>query len=164
MDEELDRRRRSAEPPFDGLTITVEDLLPLARLRQVLVAVVGRLRPESPGRPLLTLHDWHEHDGWISPAKLSSWEEVEAFLASEEALRRSAPGDTYVRRAFFPESREFYLRWYVPDEYDQDSLPDWTGHFDVTCPPELAREIAALVRAVGVTDVLVVMPAEYFRQ
>jgi hypothetical protein len=162
VDEELDRRRRNGEPPFDGLTVTVEHLLPLPCLRQALISVVRRLRQEWPRSNLYSLHDWHEHDGWISPAKPSSWQEVEALLASEDALRRSAPGDTYVRLAFFPEGREFYLRWYVPADYDQDSLSDWTGHFDLTCRPELARELAALVGAGGVSDVRLGAASEHF--
>jgi hypothetical protein len=92
---------------------------------------------------LFTLNDWWEHDGFVNEAKAASWQDLVSALASDEAFLGLSQGDWAVRKAFFPAAYNFYLRVYVPAEYDND-YPEQRGDFDVTCSPELAAELAEL--------------------
>jgi hypothetical protein len=148
----LHQRWIAGHPPFDGLTLSLgsDDLVPLPALRRALQFVVGELEKMYPHHALHTAADWHEHDGCLSEPRASSWEELHAWLASDESLRAAGQGDTYVRTAVMPESGEFYLRFYVPDEYDND-YPEPRGSFDLACPEEVARVLAAET-ALGLTN------------
>ena len=145
MNEALEQRWRDGSAPFDGQTMAFrsEDLTPLPALRLALLAVVSRLRQSWPDAVLCTLDDWHEHDGFVSRAKLTSWQGFCSALASEEALLTLSTGESHVRRAFFPQTYDFYLRAYVPADYDSD-YPERRGDFDLTCARRLAAELADL--------------------
>lgn len=162
MDEEFVRRWRHSLPPFDGATLSLPDLLPLSRLQPILQSVVEILQRRYGNLELYTLHDWHEHDGWVSPSMPSRWDELMWVVSSRYALRGACTGDTYVSTGFFPESRAFYLRIYIPDEPDQPApTSEWTGEFDITCAESEAHEIEPLVhRQCGVT--LLREPASQF--
>ena len=166
MDSEFDRRWRATEAPFDGVTVALKGFTPLTDLRKVLVVMVDVLHAHHPDVPLLGLRDWHEHDGFLTEAHPSSWGELRSLLASEAALRGASAGDTYVRTAFFPEGRDFLLRLYVPDDYDNPfhdyddpSLVPY-GVFDVTCPEPLVLRVRGAAQGAG-ADVQVT-PAKAF--
>jgi hypothetical protein len=94
-------------------------------------------------------------------------QQLNDLLVSPEALMAACTGDTYVRKAYFSLERDYYLRIYVPDKYDNPfhspEDPDFVdcGLFDVTCSHLLAERIAAAVRATGVKD-LDLIPAKTF--
>ena len=151
MTEELEQRWREGASPFNGQTVTFssEDLVPLTPLRHALLAVVSRLQQGSPDVPLFTLEDWHEHDGYVAGSKPTSWANLFSALASDETLLSLSQGDWDVRRGFFPATCDFYLRVYIPADYDND-YPERRGDFDVTCASELANELAEIAaRASG---------------
>jgi len=141
----LEQRWRDGAAPFNGQTVLFAspDLTPLPALRFALLAVVSRLQQRWLASALCTLDDWHEHDGFVNEAKPASWQGISAALASESALFALSHGDSDVRRAFSPPTYDFYLRVYVPAEYDND-YPERRGDFDVTCALELADELADL--------------------
>ncbi len=143
MNGELERRWRGGIVPFSGQTITIdsEDLTPLTPLRHALLAVVSRLQQRWSDAALLSLDDWHEHDGFITVAKPISWVYLLSTLASDETLLALSHGDWAVRMSFFPKTYDFYLRVYVPADYDSD-YPERRGDFDITCASELAAELA----------------------
>jgi len=149
MTGELERRWRAALTPFDGLTVASAsaDLTPLPALRLALLAVASALRQRWPEPALFTLDDWHEHDGFLSAARPASWQDLSDALASDKALLTLSHGDSEVRRAFFPATYDFYLRVYVPDDFD-NGYPERRGDFDLTCGAGLAADLAASACAV----------------
>ena len=158
MDAEFERRWRGGMAPFDGMTLRAkDDGLPLSALRRALLAA---LAPRST-LPLWMLHDWHQHDGYVSSAVRTSWHDLRAMVASEDALYAARSGDTGVCKAFFPENRSFYLRFDPNDDVDAEAYAGRSGTFDVTCAPSLAETIAHGLHAVGIGD-FVVEPAQAF--
>ena len=132
--------------PFDGQTVAIEaeNLTPLPPLRQALSAVVSLLQQRWPNAVLLSLDDWHEHDGYLTGGKPTSWTALASALASEDSLVTLSTNVWEVRKAFFPETNDFYLRIYVMTDLDDD-YPEPCGDFDVTCAPTLAAELAESV-------------------
>jgi hypothetical protein len=148
MTPELYERWTLRQHPFDGLAVSPagEDLVPLSTLCPALRYLVERLQSMYGDRMLSTAPDWHEHDGYVSEARPSTWEEVCSWLTSEDTLHLASQADTYVRTAIIPEGAEFYLRIYIPDESDHD-YPEPRGTFDLTCSEEVARSLAAAVES-----------------
>lgn len=168
MDAEMERRWRGGLPPFDGVTVTLEDHVPLPVLRRLLLPVFDVLQARYSHAALFTFHDWHEHDGCGLDSKPGSWEELRAILASDEALASSYARDTYVRTGFLPAGREFYLRLYVPSAGDNPHYarddPDLVtvGTFDVTCAPDLAMELVAAMEEIGGATLRLAPAREFF--
>jgi hypothetical protein len=166
MDSEFDMRWRQAEAPFDGVTIFLTDFVPLSALRPMLIAVVNVLHAYCPHSHLFRLEDWHEHDGYVKEATPTTWQELQAALASVDALQRESMGDTYVRTAWFPQERDFLLRFYIPDIYDNPYFdhddPHLVHHgiFDVTVQEPLASQVQAAAQEAGA--VINSMPAKAF--
>ncbi len=166
MDSEFDRRWRAAQAPFDGVTVVMDKLVALPVLRRALIAVVGVLHAHRPGEPLFRLQDWHDHDGFVTKAHPSSWLELRSLLDSDDALAGASAGETHVRTAFFPQGRDFLLRVYVPDVYDNpyhahdDPRLVHYGLFDVTCQWPLA--LALREAAQGAWIAALVRPAKAF--
>jgi hypothetical protein len=146
MDAELELRWRVGGIPFDGVTVTVETLMPLTQLRQALLVLVYELEAHWPDAVLRYLHDWHEHDGvTLPPLRTCAWAEVRQLLASDEVLYAARADDTYVRVGLYPEGAEFYLRFY-PEADDEEPDPpraEHLGDFDLTCSPALAEAVTA---------------------
>jgi hypothetical protein len=152
MDAEFDRRWHNSLPPFDGLTVTLREYVSLPLLQPILVGIVDKLFAYRPNASLSRLLDWYEHDGFINAARPSSWQELRSIVTSPESLvARFHLGDSYVCEGFFPADRDFYLRFYIPDAYDnpfhQFDDPDLVhyGIFDVTGPESLVTPIAAAI-------------------
>ena len=163
MDEEMVRRWRQGLAPFDGLLVGTDDCLPLPILRAVLIAVGRRLQHSHPEPHLLTLQDWHEHDGYVNSARSTSWQELWETLASDDRLYASRSSEDEVSNAFFPEDRSFYWRYHLLDEYEEpDDRPGRQGWFDVTCAEPLARDLVEAIRAKGVTEITVEPAKQYF--
>ncbi len=168
MDSEFERRWRKGHSPFDGLTLTSRDYVPLPLLRQELACVVERLHKDNPDTALLRLSDWHEHDGFMSIAEPASWQELQSLLLSDVMLRAVCTGDTNVRTNFFPIKRDWCLRLYIPDDCDNpfyshdDPNPVQYGIFDVTCRAPLAEEIENSLREILVNNLDVIPAKDFF--
>lgn len=163
MDQEMVRRWRQGLAPFDGLHVGTDDYLPLPLLRSVLIAVGGRLQRDHPEALLLTLQDWHEHDGYVTSPRSTSWQELWSTLACDDRFYASRSSEDQVSNAFFPEDRSFYWRYHVLDEDEEpDYYPGRHGWFDVTCAAPLARDLVEAVRAEGVTEIRVQPAKQYF--
>lgn len=143
MDAEMDRRWRANEPPFDGVRLAPDALLPVADLSAAITVVTDHLsRSMSPDSRLWFVEDWHEHDGYVKKAEPASWQMIREW-SKRENLR---PGDTYVRAAFFPDSRSFYFRYYVADEEPGEAME---GEFDLTGPKPLIDSTALALAEAG---------------
>jgi hypothetical protein len=147
MDEELTQRWKSRLEPFNGVTLELPSPgLSLADLRSVVETVVAVLKNGAVSVSLMTLADWHQHDAYVSQATPSRWSELLEALASDEAFLQIWPGDTFVRRAYFPSHRGWYLRIWFDDDDELDSQNRPTrGNFDVTGPEQLAAAIQGRV-------------------
>jgi hypothetical protein len=146
MDEELNRRWREGRAPFNGVTVHLEQHIPLSDLRAALLVVVDTLKEQWPDATLDRMEDWHEHHGVPSRPEETTWSEIERTLASDDSLYAARTGDTYVHIGLCPSSREFYLRFYPMDEDTPDA--GWPkervgryGSFDLTCDQRLAEMV-----------------------
>ena len=152
MDEEMESRRLNGQPPFDGTTVYLSNFVPLSTLRELLAPVIAILHARFPDAEMLKFDDWHEHDGYVNLSHTSSWNDVQAIVASDDALiTEASTGETYVRTAFYSTICEFLLRVYVPDSsdnpyhsHDDPNLVHY-GVFDVTCSTVLAKEICSAI-------------------
>jgi hypothetical protein len=146
MDQEFERRWRGGLLPFDGMTLYLESLLPFSQLQPLLQAVAHSVHHGWRDQKLLTLRDWHEHDGYITAAETTVWHNLLAIVSSPDSLLGACTGDTYVSTAFFPESRDFYLRIYVSDTHDEpEGVCERAGSFDLTGSPQLIDRTQAAV-------------------
>ncbi|WP_119321561.1 hypothetical protein [Capsulimonas corticalis] len=168
MDQDFDQRWRAAATPFDGVTIYSAGCAPLAELRYTLNAVFNILREQSPNAELFNLSDWHEHDGYVNEATPSSWNELQSYLISTDALKGLSTGETYVRIAIFSKHRDFLLRVYIPDAYDNPhfgyddpNLVD-CGIFDFTSTEPLALRIRDAAMDAGASDIRMMPAKEFF--
>jgi hypothetical protein len=170
MDADLEARWRLATSPFSGKTVYVDEFIPLADLRAALSIALTELSMRFGGESLLRADDWHEHDGYISEAEPSDWTELKALTTSDEAILRACTDETYVRRAYFTQSRGFLLRIYVPSPYDDPHLLHddpalvRSGVFDVSCDASMAGELISTAKASGVADLRSTSAKEFFDQ
>ena len=118
MDQIFDMRRRYASPPFDGSTLVLHNFAPLPSFQKIVAIVAERLHKDNSESELFKLEDWHEHDGFQSDPSPTNWQELLTLVGSEENLREARAGDALVRTCFFPLERDWYLRLYIPDIYD----------------------------------------------
>jgi hypothetical protein len=148
MTADLNTRWLAGLTPFDGITLSLGtgDLVPLPFLRRALRGLVERLQQRFPDEDLYTAEDWHEHDGYVSEARRTTWDGVRSWLASEEALYAAGSDDTYVWIALFPEGLAFYLRFYIPRDAESED-PERRGDFDLTCSRALVGELAVIAAA-----------------
>src|SRR5262245_6333327 len=109
MTPELDSRWRAAAAPFDGKVLVLDEADGLVRLRSVLIQAYYELRPAFP--LIYQYDDWHEHDGLVVSAKRASWDRVFAATATVRSLFDSRHDDFAVRRAIYPASFEWLLRY-----------------------------------------------------
>ncbi|NJM54764.1 MAG: hypothetical protein HC841_01490 [Verrucomicrobiae bacterium] len=141
MDENLENRWLNGLAPFSGNVIRPVDWIPLSELRQCLKAIVGQLKTDFGNARLLTLHDWHDHDGCRLAAKKSSWEELEKCLETDDSLYLARTGDFAVRIGVYPETAEWYFRFYVEDEDGDEQYPGKWGDFDLTANEQTLAKI-----------------------
>lgn len=160
MDAEFTRRLNADEAPFDGVTIYPEDIIPLPEARIALVRIVALLRETWGDAGLCRLDDWFEHDGVVLKARPTSWEEVENYLASDEALYAARTGDTYVKIGIFPTDRRFYLRIDVIDESDETDREGRWVTFDLTCNPMQSRRLQD--ELLQLSEAILSIPAKKF--
>jgi hypothetical protein len=168
MDAEFEIRWREGRFPFDGTTVALTEYVPLATLREALLIAVGHLRQYRPTSTLWCLDDWHAHDGCVTEAQRTTWQELDALLSSSDGLKAASTGDTYVCRGYFPVERDYYLRLYVPDvsdnpfhAHDDPNLVE-VGLFDLTCQWPMAKRIAEEIGAVGIQVIELVPAKEFF--
>jgi hypothetical protein len=143
VDAVLESRWREALPPFDGM-ILLSQSLRTDELRAEVSDVVSQL-PRSDS--LNTFHDWHEHDGYVTPAQVEPWTSLEEAVSAAASFAAWSSDDTFVRRAWYRSDFSFLLRWCLSSDPDDFGLPPGTpgGQFDLTASPELIGRISALV-------------------
>lgn len=150
MDSVLEHCWKEGVAPFDGATIfdASEGEISLIKLRQSTLAVINILEAQFPQAALLVLDDWHEHDGFISSSKESTWPEIRTRLINDEAFLYFKTDDFQVAKAVYPKGMQFYLRIYIDEE---SSSSEGVGEIDVTVPLQLATAIAEAFRNSGLT-------------
>ncbi|AIE85655.1 hypothetical protein [Fimbriimonas ginsengisoli] len=162
MDLEFARRWQNGLPPFDGLTVSTADYIPISVLRHALIGATELLYEQRPEASLFKLHDWHWHDEYLSEPQPYSWADLGSALLYDSALIAASPADDLVFLGVFPEQRDWYLRLYVPQV---DDLPGYEyltrhGRFDITGPSSLVHPIARDAQRNGLT--LTISPASDF--
>jgi hypothetical protein len=163
MDQEMERRWRTGLPPFDGLILHQADLVPLSRLRLVLIDVVEILSRDREAEGLAKVADWHEHDGFVALPERSSWQELRSILVSGDTLFASGTGETYVSTGYFPTDRAFYFRIYIPDEYDLPrDCTEKQGQFDLTCGEAMAERVLNAVEQTSSVRLIKTPAKPYF--
>jgi hypothetical protein len=143
MNTELEKRWKEGKKPFDGKVLSLEDFFVLPELLEFLKTISMVLKQRYSNLGLFILDDWHEHDGYLTSANECSWKLIDEILSSKKSLYNSRPGDTFVRKAIFPENLEFLFRYYVMDEDEDSEYPGIWGDFDICGPSVLLDEIQA---------------------
>jgi hypothetical protein len=147
MDKELQTDFQKGATPFDGDVIITSDLLEIGSLQESLLSIVKFLHNEFSSATLLTFEDWHEHDGFITESAPAKWDQLEGVLVNVKTLYDSRQGDTYVRRAYYPSSKEFLLRYYVLEkDEDPNEYPGIWGDFDVISDSDTLEGIVSGLR------------------
>ena len=139
----LESLRKKGAAPFDQQVLHPDDWLPIDELRSSLATVMNVLRGQYPSAKLFGLDDWHEHDGYISPSRSSSYAEIESAFSTEKALYDARHGNYRVFRAFYSETGDFLFRFCVNDEDDDEQYPGIWGSFDVSGSVALLESIRA---------------------
>jgi len=141
MDEILENSWKNRTKPFDNESLCLNDLVRISDLRQSILAIFEILQIRYGNEELFVNDDWHEHDGFITPSRKTSWQLIEETLKSDKSLYESRHGDFCVYNLLFTRNRDFVLRIYVSDEDDDTEYPGIWGEFTVTSAPELLKEI-----------------------
>lgn len=151
VDSEYERRWMEGETPFDGLTMSTQDYIPVGVLRRALRTIVFHLQRRWGEADLFSLHDWHFHDSYVSTEKPIAWAEILAIVSTDENVIDASPGDDQVFLGIFPEDRDWYLRFYVPEIDDLPGCEYLTRHgrFDLTGPSNLVKSLEREIQATG---------------
>jgi len=160
MDQVFEMRWRASSPPFDGVTLCLPSPIALTDLRLSLEGIVNVLAWRYGRTGLYQFTDWHQHDGFITRATASSWDDLRNHLGSDHAFRKVCPYELGLRTAFFSREREFLLRVSLSEAYDSTET-FYHGVFDITCHETLAQRLIEAAVSVNPAD-LQIVPAKAF--
>jgi hypothetical protein len=148
MDAVMEARWREGLPPFDGVILQSQSLR-MDELRAQVSELVAML-PRT--NQLTTFLDWHEHDGYVTPADEKVWGSLEEAVSDPARFEVWSSDDTFVRRAWYPTDFAFLLRWCLSSDPDDFGLPPGgpAGRFDVTASPELVDQLSTVVPEGGI--------------
>ena len=146
MTPELHKRWCKALPPFDGNAVVADLEHDIGALRDMIAFLLDVLRHQFPA--VLAFDDWHEHDGFISEARQTSWESVANATKNPQAIYQSRHNDFAVRRGLHPPSFEWVLRYNIDDEDPSNPATAWCD-LDFSCTP--TSDVARLVECVNRT-------------
>lgn len=158
MNDELTRRLRSGQVPFDGNVLHFAP--PLASRSQLACAVAiatRALRRRLGDIDILVLEDWLEHDDWISTERGCSWAELEGWARSPETLTSSCSDDWRVHTLVYAADFTMCLRYWV------DTDDDVRHGFDVCGDAQTLCEIEAALISGGPGRPAVTTARRYFR-
>lgn len=132
MDERLERAWKVGDYPFNQTLVELEEGITIGTLLKCLQDLTAFLKNQIKSDAIFLNHDWHEHDGIITPSKITNWINYELNLKDTQALYDSADGDDLVRITIYPNNLEFVLRYYFLDQgYERESNPNRCGKFDL---------------------------------
>jgi hypothetical protein len=143
MDANLENRWRNKMPPFNDDCLYLDDLVPIANLRQFLISTLNILKLNISEGQLYKFDDWHEHDGIVTSKVLVPIKEIEEAMVSDDTLYASRHGDTFVHWAFYPANLAFLLRYYVLDDNEDHLYPGIWGTCDLTANKQLLETVQA---------------------
>ena len=106
MDQILNNNWRKSLKPFTGDILYCEDLMEIDNLRLNLEFVCQKLEKLFSNEPIYKIHDWHEHDGYISNPTQTNWKEILNWFRSSSTLYESRSGDDFVRVGIYSQSCE----------------------------------------------------------
>jgi|GEM_PF-2151743 len=133
MDTILESLWRTGQKPFHSETIfPSKDVF----VRDAIVAIssaLNHIESYYPSNRLFAFDDWHEHDGFVTPAKPTCLKELREQIMTPDSYVRSLSDDTSVYRAIYPVSLDFVLRYGVGDDdslevADRDVQWSFTGY------------------------------------
>jgi hypothetical protein len=154
VDEEFWRRWKAGASPFDGVTLWAGKPMPLSILHQALAPTAESLRQEWAREPLFTIREEYDSEGVGFIPEATAWDDLRQLVSSADALRSAANHDDCVIPSFFPESREFLLRLFVPSVTSQPKRQEWKGGFDLTCSKAMADRIEVTLRSISTLDLV----------
>lgn len=133
---ELETRWRQGLRPFDGPVLVADDTLTEEALLAAVQSSLVLLRERYAASALYLNEDWHEHDGFISPATSTSWDEAISWSQDRQRLRASCPSDWLVHALLFPDNFAFCLRYWSGWELGDDGFS-----FDLCAEREILEQL-----------------------
>ena len=143
MTPELHERWRKSLPPFDGSAAIADLEQGIGTLCEIIAFLLAELSNQFP--TIYAFEDWHEHDGFVCDARLTSWQHVADATKNPQSIYQSRHLDFEVSRGLHPPSLEWVLRYNIDDEDPSDPATAWCA-IDFSCTPtsEAARLIDRL--------------------
>ena len=128
-----------------------------------MIQVVNELKGRFAHEPLQRFDDWHQHDGFISAAESSGWDDLDQTLSSDKSLYENRAHDDFVRRAFYDKDKTFLFRFHVADEDDDPrQYPGIWGDFDLTSSMRLIKQISLRLGGEGKDQLRVIGAKQFF--
>lgn len=161
MDAILEPLWKSGEKPFHGETAyPLDDVF----VRDAIIAIpsaLDHIAQYYPANELFAFDDWHEHDGFIVPAKRTKLDDLRRQVATPENYLKSHSDDHAVYRSIYPDSLDFLLRYSLwgEDEPNQDASVREV-HWTFT---GFGHDIAELKKRWSSYNVATEPSAKYFR-
>jgi hypothetical protein len=118
MNSELTKRWQSGLLPFDGGVLALADEQTTDHLLTALRIAFALLFQAHGTRDLYVIEDWHDHDGFITPARRVSWAQAQSWIETPTKLLASCSDDWAVYTLLFPDDYSFCLRYWL-DEDDE---------------------------------------------
>lgn len=188
MNTELEKSFRKRLPPFHGTTLFVTEPVTFKPMSVASRIVIAGMKALDKHACYLSFADWHEHDGFRTEEEPFDLNKLEQNLKPAEALGAYDFGDTDVRRAVYPESKECLWRFGLDDcewhgkewffhnrwngsEWEQVTEPYW--YFSLSGSPDFIESVKsdletspALRRILegGKLPITVERSTEYFRR
>lgn len=160
MNEDLEKRWRRGERPFDGPALVADSWIPENTFLLVVRRALELLQDAYGTNDLSVNEDWHDHDGITTPARQTSWTEVVSWTRSIEELRASCSDDWSVHTLLFPSDFTFCLRYWL----DRSHEVPMEGSFDLWAEGELIEKLALSLRSDGVALTIEPSAKDYFDQ
>ncbi|MDB2506316.1 hypothetical protein N9X20_02080 [Opitutales bacterium] len=124
MNEDLEQAWKQSLAPFDTSykTLSLSDPADIEPARCLLLSIAKHIKMYFPNEKLLSLQDWHFHDGFVTDAKQVI--ELEKLFETDSSFRETSTGDDLVYVLVYPHSKEFILRWCIEEDENNELKVD----------------------------------------
>lgn len=117
-----------------GINFSSSEKLSAAELSKILREILNFIQKLDSYNKFERYDDWWEHDGLHFYRNSIGLSDLLRIVSSPSSLSEAMPGDWCVFIGIAPVNTSWYLRFYLDDDSQEDSV----ARFDVTFPNEIA--------------------------